>query len=252
MQNQPSPPTVKKDASRFFYPIASAALLLLTFIGFQLFYLHGQSFPGRPLTPPIRTLLICHGVLMTLWILLAIAQPFLVAMGRRDIHKRLGIFGAVLAALIVLVGFRLGIAAAQVNPPDLRIFGMVPKQFVAIPLSSIITFGIFVAIGIRYRNRPEIHRPFMLLASLAIVTAAIGRINILNTWYAGTILETVFTAFLATLLIGLVLFAIKCAWTKSFDRWFAAGLGLFAAESIVVSLAAKTPAWESFAAILLR
>ena len=58
--------------SRLFYSIASIVLLVLTLIGFRMFYLHLQAFPGRPLTPPIRTLLIVHGVSMTIWMLLSI------------------------------------------------------------------------------------------------------------------------------------------------------------------------------------
>ncbi|MFO1482065.1 MAG: hypothetical protein U1F71_01760 [Verrucomicrobiaceae bacterium] len=57
--------------SRLFYSIASIVLLVLTLIGFRMFYLHLQAFPGRPLTPPIRTLLIVHGVSMTIWMLLS-------------------------------------------------------------------------------------------------------------------------------------------------------------------------------------
>jgi hypothetical protein len=60
---------------RWFYFAASVALLVLTFIGFRMFYLEGRAFPGRPLTPPIRGLLIAHGILMTVWILLAVVQP---------------------------------------------------------------------------------------------------------------------------------------------------------------------------------
>src|SRR5688572_29737527 len=61
--------------SRWFYSISSLLLLVLTFIGFQLFYMKGQAYPGRPLTPPIRMLVITHGVLMSLWMLLAVIQP---------------------------------------------------------------------------------------------------------------------------------------------------------------------------------
>jgi len=47
----------------------------------------------------------------------------------------------------------------------------------AIPLISILIFGVFVAIGVWYRRRPEIHRPMMLLATLSIVAAATDRIT---------------------------------------------------------------------------
>src|SRR5688572_18691285 len=79
----------KPTHSRLFYSIASIALLALTFIGFRFFYLHMQAFPGRPLTPPIRTLVIAHGVSMTVWMLLAVVQPLLVAANRKRVHMAL-------------------------------------------------------------------------------------------------------------------------------------------------------------------
>jgi hypothetical protein len=54
-----------QSRSRRFYSVTSLGLLVLTFIGFQLFFLHGQAYPGQPLTPPIRALVITHACLMT-------------------------------------------------------------------------------------------------------------------------------------------------------------------------------------------
>lgn len=96
---------------------------MLTFIGFKLFYLQGQAFPGRPLTPPIRTQLITHGVLMTSWMLLSVLQPLLVAAGRKRVHMTNGMFAAGLAVAIVVVGYLTAINVARVNPPDLKLFG---------------------------------------------------------------------------------------------------------------------------------
>jgi hypothetical protein len=49
-----------------------------------------------------------------------------------------------------------------------------------------------------------------------------------------------------------VLFAVKCAIEKRFDRWFAGGLVVLAVICIAASLVAKTTAWEQFATLLLR
>jgi hypothetical protein len=76
------PPQVKGRAShnraRLFYSGAAAALFILAFLGFQQFYLHGKAYPDRELAPPIRTLLIVHGVAMSAWMLLFVAQPLLI------------------------------------------------------------------------------------------------------------------------------------------------------------------------------
>jgi len=70
MSDPASPLLSTQSRSRWFYSVTSLGLLALMFVGFQLFYLHGQAYPGRPLTPPIRTLVITHACLMTLWMLL--------------------------------------------------------------------------------------------------------------------------------------------------------------------------------------
>jgi hypothetical protein len=51
----------------------------------------------------------------------------------------------------------------------------------------------------------------MLLASLSVVAAALGRIAPLNDWYVGTWLEIWFSAFVSILALGVVLLAAKCA-----------------------------------------
>ncbi len=237
--------------NRWFYSVASLSLLVVMFIGFQLFYLQGKAFPGRPLTPPIRTLIITHGCLMTVWMLLAVAQPLLVGTGRKRLHMKLGIFGVALAVGIVIVGLRIGIEAARVTPPDLRVFGLAPKEFMAIPVLSIPLFGLFVLIGVMNRRRPEVHRPMMLMASVSVMGAALGRIAPLNALYAGTWWEMVFSAFFMQVILAAILLMAKCVVFKSFDRWFAAGFAALTLASVAISLGAKTQAWDQFATFLL-
>ena len=242
----------KPAAERFFYLLAALLLLGVTFIGFELFYTHGQAFPGRPLTPPIRGWLILHGVLMSAWMLFSVVQPLLVATGRKRIHMMLGRIGAVLAVALIVVGLEVAIHAARVNPPDLRLFGLVSKQFLIVPVSGMPGFDILVSLGIWQRRRAEIHRPLMLMSSLAVVSAALGRMPRLNDWYGGTWLEYVTSAFFTTILLGGLLVAAKWVMTKKFDRWlFRAWVGL-ALLLIGASLSARTAAWEQIATWLIQ
>ena len=247
-----TPTTSPSARSRCFYSIASAALLVLALIGFRMFYLQLQAFPGRPLTPPNRTLLILHGVLMTAWMLLAVIQPLLIAGGRKQVHRILGTAGALLAAAIVVVGYLVAIHSARVNPPDLKLFGLNQKEFLTVPLSGVVTFGAFVWAGVWARKRPEIHRPMMFMASMSVIAAAMGRMPALNAWYAGTWVEHWFSAFVTTLVLGALLLGIKCAVERRWDRWFAVGFGALAAICVLSSLMAKTGAWVQFATILTR
>jgi hypothetical protein len=38
-------------------------------------------------------------------------------------------------------------------------------------------FGLFVAVGVYYRRRPDAHRPMMLMATLIAIPAAVARIG---------------------------------------------------------------------------
>jgi hypothetical protein len=214
-------PTIPQDRAKFFYTGAAVLMLVLTVLGFRLFYQGGQAFPGRPLTPPIRTIVITHGIAMSAWIILLIIQPLLIVNNKYKVHMTLGKFGAVLAACIVFFGYRVAVGAASVNPPDMKLWGLVPKHFLAIPLMAIVLFGGFVAVGVWKRQRPEIHKPMMFFATLTAVAAAIDRIPFITQLYTGTTLGAMFGPFLAPAVIGLALLLLKWGLTRSLDRTFA-------------------------------
>lgn len=244
--------SVSRNPSRLFYTAAAVLLLVLMLLGFQHFYLHGKAYPGRELAPPIRTLLILHGIGMTAWMLLFLVQPLLIVTGNRHIHRMLGRIGAGLAACIVILGFRLGIEATLISPPEARIWGLSPKQFMAVPIVSILIFAVFVVIGVWNRRRPEVHRPMMLLASLAAIPAAVSRIDAISDLYRGTVWESLFGPFFATLAVGALLLVIKWGLTRSFSRPFALGYAGLAASSAWIMQLATTSAWGRFASYLLR
>lgn len=241
----------KPVKSRLFYSLASLLLLVLTFVGFKLFYLEGKAYPGHPLPPPTRTLLIVHGLLMSAWILLAVIQPWLIVGKKRKLHMMLGKVGAVLAALILVVGFKTGIEAIRITPPDLIRFTLSPKPFLIVPLCSVVLFAVFVLTGVINRKKPEIHRPMMLLASISAVSAALGRITVVNVWLGGTVLEQWLTAFVTTVFLGLILWGIKCLVERRIDQWMGIGVGAMAVWFLTCSHFARTAAWDRIAGFLL-
>lgn len=236
---------------RWFYPVATATLLVLTVIGFQFFYFGGKAYPGRELPPPIRGLIILHGVVMSAWMLVAVLQPVLVATGKKRIHRKVGAGAMVLAIGLIVIGLIVSIESARITPPDFSRFGLLPGQFLVVPLWSIVAFGIFVAIGVSRRNRPEIHRPMMFLASLSVVAAALGRFGMLNVYFQGTVLEQLLSAFVLTIIVGLLVLLVKWALTRSLDRWFALGLTGFTLGCVIATVGSRTQDWERVATALL-
>lgn len=235
-----------------FYSAAATLLLALMIIGLQQFYFHGKAHPGRELTPPIRSLIILYGIGMSGWVLLFLAQPLLILTENRRLYMLFGKIGACLAVVVVLFGFRLGIESTRVAPPTLMLWGLSPKQFMAVSLVSIVIFGVLVAIGVWNRRRPEVHRPMMLLSLLAVISAALDRIDAIKSLYAVTLWGTVFGPFFSSQMVGLILIVLNWALTRSLDRWLVTVyMGLVIVSAATIQLA-TTNAWDNFAGFLLR
>ena len=75
-------------------------ILIAVFVGFA----HTYYLAGLFRAPLPNLLVHVHGAVFTLWILLFITQTSLVAAGRVDLHRRLGILGVVVACLLVVLG----------------------------------------------------------------------------------------------------------------------------------------------------
>jgi hypothetical protein len=120
------------------------------------------------------------------------------------------------------VGFTTAIASVHYNPESYKeIWGA--RRFLSFMLANISGFGVFAGIGLKYRRRPEIHRPMMLLATLFVAgPAAFFRIPSVSGPIMGAI-HTIVAPWIPMLLLGLLLVLIKWMTTGSWDRYFAAG-----------------------------
>ncbi|MFN0133857.1 MAG: hypothetical protein ACKVW3_15180 [Phycisphaerales bacterium] len=238
-------------ATRWFYSFAGVVMLACVVIGFQQFYFHGRAYPARPITPPIRLLVIAHGISMSAWIVLIVVQPLLVALKKRRVHMMVGRVGSSLALAILVLGVMVGVQSARVMPPDARIMGFDAKQFLAVPLLSVLCFAALVAAAIWQRRTPALHRAMMLSATLVTLSAALNRIDTINNLYVGTVWDRLFGPFFAAVVLGAVLLAIRCVLIRAFDKWLGLGVGLVTLFSMFVVSIAKTEAWFGFASLLV-
>jgi uncharacterized membrane protein YozB (DUF420 family) len=163
--------TQRSGFDRRFSTWVAITTALIVFIGFaRTYYLKGIFG-----TPALSSGLVhLHGIVMTLWFALFVAQVRLIAAHRTDLHRRVGVVGAVLALLVLVVGITTAIVAAKhgVTP------GPPPLVFLSIPLGDMLVFAVLVGLGLLFRRRRDIHRRLMLLASVGILAAAIARIPI--------------------------------------------------------------------------
>ena len=222
--------------------IAGALLAaLVIFAGFaRTFYLKGLFG-----TPPLSSLLMTHGVVMTLWIVLFIAQIALVANGRTGLHRRLGLLGGCVAVLIVVMGVAAAIDAGRRGfTPASQI---TPLMFMAIPIIDVGVFGTLVGAALLKRRRAATHKRLMLLATLGIVTPGAARLPLDFIKQGG--LPAFFGVMIACVLTVVVIDTVR---NRRLHPAFGWGAALLIASVPLRIALAQTAEWQQFAAWLLR
>jgi hypothetical protein len=159
----------RRRARRFYVGMA-IAIALTVFAGFSRTYFLKAHYG----TPELSLLLHVHGLVFTSWVLFFLAQTTLVAAGRTDIHRRMGVAGAVLAALLLIVG--TATAIVRVKGGSAPVPGVPPLAFLAIPLFDMVVFAILVGAALYFRHRAETHKRLMTLGIIALMSAPIARL----------------------------------------------------------------------------
>ncbi len=247
----PSRPPPGANLTRRLYAAAAVAIGVVMFLGFQQFYLHGKAAGGRPVPPPLLKPVIAHGVTMTLWVILLIVQSFLVTARKVALHRTLGSLGAVLAVAVFGFGVWLAITAVQLAPPEVELWDLPIRRFLAVPLLSIATFAGLVAAGVVFRKRPDLHRPLMFCATLVAIPAAADRYQPIVSLYRDNLMGRAFGPFAFAVGFGLVFLVLHSAVRRKFDAPFAICWGIVALVGAGTMALARTPAWDAIASFLL-
>jgi len=153
-----------------FHAVAVAALAATVFAAFAKTYYFKVFLDSPPLTKAAHL----HGIIATAWVALHYTQARLVAAHRVDLHRRLGTFAALVAALLAVqaISMAIGNAAAGHGPP-----GRDPLQFLSVPLGTTMMFALFVGCALALRRNREWHKRLMLLATMTLLTPAMGRLD---------------------------------------------------------------------------
>jgi hypothetical protein len=105
---------------------------------------------------------------------LLVAQATLVGVGRTDLHRRLGVFGVVIATAMVILGVAGALVAAN-RPTGFNGVPVPPLQFLVVPLFDMVFFSVFFGLGIANRGNPQSHKRWMVLATVTLLGAAFAR-----------------------------------------------------------------------------
>lgn len=155
---------------RFYVGIA-AACLTLAVVGFAPTYWI-PLFTGTLAEPFIVHL---HAGLFFGWLTLFLIQATLVSTGRLERHQRVGLAGIAVATAMLFVGVEVATARLAVQMAGGA--GDGARAFSVVPLTGIVLFAGMVAVAIaNAARRPEVHKRVMLVATVGILNAAMGRL----------------------------------------------------------------------------
>jgi uncharacterized membrane protein YozB (DUF420 family) len=117
-----------------------------------------------------------HGIVLTLWLVLLVAQAQLIRTQRRSLHRRLGKVSYVLAPAVVIV------TAAFVHQrmaPALAGFEELPApalHSLALMLLSLVAFAVFYGLAIAKRRDSQAHARWMVCTVLPMFTPVTDRL----------------------------------------------------------------------------
>ena len=231
---------------RRLYLGASLVFLALVFWTFaRTFYL--KPFFG---TPPLSALLHIHGAVMSGWVVLLVVQTSLIAAHRVKWHRRLGVFGAGWAALVVIVGSMTTLHAAAREVRDHTDFAASQVVITSLDLLQMLFFAGFVAIAIWQRHRPDYHKRLMLLTIACMLPDALARLPV--SFMAGAAEADLNLR----IMLGLDAFIAICVgldtlWHRRLHPAFGWGALLFVGAFHLALFFTKTPAWIAFGESLL-
>ncbi len=229
--------------SRFFLWMAACCALIAT-AGFIPTY-WGPLVTRSLAEAPIVHL---HAVLFTAWSAFFIAQAAMVARGHVARHRALGLVGISLATGMLFVGL-----ATAIHSTEIQIamgLGDRARGFMIVPVTTILFFACAVGFAIANRTRPEIHKRLMLVASIAILMAAIARMVRFALGRAG-LLEgpppiefSMLPALVTDLLIVVAMVHDKVRHGRVHAAYWIAG-GIWLAIQLGRIPFSRTPAWQT-------
>jgi hypothetical protein len=151
----------------------AALMSLMVLVGFWPTYF-GQILKGIPNRPWVVHL---HGLIFVGWMVLLVTQVILVVTGRTQWHRKLGTFGIAYGFLVLAMGLVISIAAPAIHVAAREQTLDEAAAFLIIPLGDMVLFAGFFVPAVIYRRQPEIHKRLILLATTALLFAAVGRMQ---------------------------------------------------------------------------
>lgn len=225
---------LKPTWDRLFFAGMAVILWATVLVGFSKTYF----MAGMVRAPLPNVLIHIHGAAFTAWMLLLVVQIAFISTRRLHWHKRLGLAGFGLAILMVVLGV---LAATDAMRRGAGPLGLDAKTFYIVPISDMLVFSTLVFFAYRLRFKPAAHKRLILIASIALMDAAVGRWPLPYFQAHPPMQDLVPFGFLFVLMAYDLLSLRRVQWST---LW--ASIFLIAVHLVRVPLG-LTPTWHAFA-----
>lgn len=153
---------------RMFFTAMIVVMWATVLFGFSKTYF----MAGMVAAPLPNKLIHIHGAAFTLWMILLAVQTGLVAVRKIVWHRTLGLVGFGLAVVMVVVGLLASTDALRRGSAPM---GLTAKTFYVVPISDMVVFSVLVFFAWRARRRPVAHKRLILIATIGLMDAGVGR-----------------------------------------------------------------------------
>jgi hypothetical protein len=203
---------------------------------------------------PLNWLVGVHGALFLAWLVLFLTQALLVSWGRYALHRRLGLLGAGMAAVMVVTGYFTTVTMVRRGydlSGDLMGDSGDPLMVMVFQLGDLLCFGLLVAIAILLNRRPEVHKRLMLLATIGgLMPAALSHIIGHSEFLRGFPPVIILVPYTAMLFAGAIHDLISRGRIHPVSFWVA--LGIFVWSNVRATVIGPSEAWREFGSWLIR
>ena len=121
----------------------------------------------------VQTHIHVHGIVMSLWCIMLIAQATLIRFNSYKWHRRIGKFSYLLAPLIIISGFH----TAHTTLSGVPVAGPYYYSQIALMFNSLVFFGILYTLAMVNRKKPLIHARYMICTFLPMITPVTDRLT---------------------------------------------------------------------------
>lgn len=127
-------------------------------------------------TPPRPWIIHFHAAVFTGWMVMLLAQVMLVRRRQVALHQRLGRIGIGYGVAVFMMGTVATIVAPAVHLSRQEWTLEQAAGFLIYPAGDMILFGTLFAAAVWYRRKSDIHKHFILLATVALMFAPAARL----------------------------------------------------------------------------